>query len=407
MRHSARLTTLSLVSCLVGVAACGGDSTTPIVPASLAIAGGDAQLGLFGDTLPLALAVTVTGSDGRVFPGATVAWAAAPAGAASFLPSTSTSDAGGRASTVVALGSTAGALSVTATVTGLPPASFGLQVVDPCNFLRPYTVGDTATGVLATRDCRLNDGSSIDFYGTTNAVAQWWRISLTSTAFDAYLFLFDTTGFPVAVSDDEDSTTTNAAIRILAASGPYVIGANSFFAGQTGPYSIASAPALSNVTDCADVWLTRGVQTDQQIEITDCGLNGFYRDPFGLVLRAGQSVTIAQSSTAVDAYLELYNGAGALVASDDNGGGGSDALLTYTPTASDLYVVWAGTFSMGETGPYTLSVSAAPGAAASGVAGFAGPARAPSSLPGWWAAAIKAGGASRPAKLRHARLPAR
>jgi hypothetical protein len=406
MRHSARLTTLSLVSCLVGVAACGGDSTTPIVPASLAIAGGDAQLGLFGDTLPLALAVTVTGSDGRVFPGATVAWAAAPAGAASFLPSTSTSDAGGRASTVVALGSTAGALSVTATVTGLPPASFGLQVVDPCKFLRPYTVGDTATGVLATRDCRLSDGSSIDFYGTTNPAAQWLRIGLTSNAFDAYLFLVDTTGFLFAASDDEDATTTNSAIRILAADGRYVIGANSYLADQTGPYTVTSGLAASNVTDCADVWLTRGVQTDQQIEATDCDLSGYLTDLYGLVLRAGQSVTITLTSTAVDAYLEIYSNSGILVASADSGGGGSDALLTYTPTVSDRYLVGAETFAIGETGAYTLSVSAAAGAAAPAVAPFAGPARL-SSLPGRWAAAIKAGGGSRPAKLRHARLPVR
>jgi len=270
-------------------------------------------------------------------------------------------------------------------------------------------MGGTSTGVLATRDCQLGDGSHIDFYNTTNTVAQWLRISMTSSAFDAFLFLFDPTGPLLAFDDDEDNTTTNSAIRILAATGSYVIGANSFASGQTGQYTISSAPTSSNVTNCVDVWLTRGVQTNQQIEATDCPVNGLLVDGYFLVLRAGQSVTITQSSTAVDAYLELFNFfTGTLVAFDDDGGGGSDALLTYTSTVTDIYVVGAKTFSTGETGPYTLSVSAAPLTATSGVATIAGPTprdfavrvKAPtlSSLPEWWAAANRTRGSSRPAK---------
>ncbi|MGH7614817.1 MAG: hypothetical protein ACREMW_12350 [Gemmatimonadales bacterium] len=331
-----------------------------------------------------------------------------PAGAASFLSPTSTSGTDGRASTVVALGFTAGAVSVTATVTGVPPATFGLQAVDPCDYLRLHTFGGTSTGVLATRDCQLGDGSYIDFYSTTNTVTQWLRISMTS-GFDAFLFLNDLTGPLIAFSDDEDNTTTNSAIRILAATGPYVIGANSFSPGQTGQYTISSAPTSASVTNCVDVWLTRGVQTNQQIEATDCDRSGFFIDGYLLVLRAGQGVTITQSSTAVDAYLELFNlFTSTLVAFDDDGGGGSDALLTYTSTVTDIYVVLAETFSTGETGPYTLSVSAAPLTATSGVATIAGPTprdlavriKGPtlSSLPEWLGEAIRTRGSSRPAK---------
>jgi hypothetical protein len=392
---------------LVWATACGGDGgTPPVVPASLAIAGGDAQLAPFGDTLPQPLAVIVTGSDNRPFSGATVAWTAAPAGAASFLSPTSTSGSDGRASTVVVLGSIAGAVSVTATVTGVTtPGTFGLQAVDPCDFLRPHTLGGTSTGVLATRDCPLGDGSYIDFYSTTNPVAQWLLISMTSSAFDAFLFLNDPTGPLLAFSDD-DNTSTNSAIRILVASGSYVIGANSFSPGQTGQYTISSAITSSNVTNCVDVWLSRGVQTNQQIEATDCNRNGFFIDGYFLVLQAGQSVTITQSSTAVDAYLELLDLTGTVVAFDDDSGGGSDARITYTSTVAAIYVVGAETFTIGETGAYTLSVSAGPLIATTGVATIAGPTlrdlavkvKAPTLSSEWWAAASRTRGSSRPAK---------
>jgi hypothetical protein len=303
------------------------------------------------------------------------------------------------------LGSIAGAVSVTATVTGVPPATFGLQVVDPCDFQRPHTLGGTSTGALATRDCPLGDGSYIDFYNMTNTVAQWFLISMTSSAFDAFLFLNDPTGPLLAFSDD-DSTSTNSAIRILAVSGSYVIGANSFSPGQTGQYTISSALTSSNVTNCVDVWLSRGVQTNQQIEATDCNRNGFFIDGYFLVLQAGQSVTITQSSTAVDAYLELLDLTGTVVAFDDDSGGGSDARITYTSTVAAIYVVGAETFTIGETGAYTLSVSAGPLIATTGVATIAGPTlrdlavkvKAPTLSSEWWAAASRTRGSSRPAK---------
>jgi len=368
MRSVARFTGPALVTCLAWTAACG-DSTKPPVAASLAIAGGDAQRAPLGDTLPQPLAVTVTGSDGRPFAGATVTWGVAPAGTATFLPPTSESGPDGRASTIVAVGFTAGTLSITATVASVPPASFSLDAVEPCSFQRPYTIGATVTGVLATRDCLLSGGSYIDYDSTTNASAEWLLLSETSTAFDAFLTLEDTAGLVLAAGVDTGPGTTNAPIRVLAATGPYVIGASSRLAARTGPYTLASGPTASDVTNCDLVWLTRGVQTSQQIQATDCPAGGLRFDLFVLVLRAGQTVTFTESSTAVDAYLELYrvnsNGTLTFLGFNDNGGGGTNALLTHTPALTGIYVVGAETFASGETGAYVLSVSAPAQAASS------------------------------------------
>jgi uncharacterized protein (TIGR03437 family) len=92
-------------------------------PASVSIAGGNGQTGAAGSTLAQKLAVSVTGSDGNPYAGATVNFAVA-GGSATLNPTSAVSAADGTASTSVTLGNSAGAVTITATVTGLTPVTF-------------------------------------------------------------------------------------------------------------------------------------------------------------------------------------------------------------------------------------------------------------------------------------------
>lgn len=109
---------------LLGVAACGSDSTTPPAePASVSASAGSGQTATVGELLGAALSVVVLDDSGQPFAGASVQWAVT-SGGGSVTPTSSQSGSDGTATTQWTLGGTAGAQTVTATVSGLSPVTF-------------------------------------------------------------------------------------------------------------------------------------------------------------------------------------------------------------------------------------------------------------------------------------------
>jgi plastocyanin len=110
---------------LVGlVLGCGGGGSGPGPTPSVVIkTAGDAQVGPAGSALTTPLEVTVKDAQGNPVSGVNVAFAAATGGG-SVVPTSATTGADGKASTVRTLGSGAGNQTTTATVTGIAPASF-------------------------------------------------------------------------------------------------------------------------------------------------------------------------------------------------------------------------------------------------------------------------------------------
>jgi uncharacterized protein (TIGR03437 family) len=111
---------------------------------------------------------------------------------------------------------------------------------------RVITPPFSGTGTLAAGAC-----GSI-FYGDSFYSVQYRfrgntgdgvRAVLTSTAFDAYLVLYDLSGIPIA-EDDDSGGGRNSAIPSLTGffrlprNGDYIIEASSYFAFATGPFSI-------------------------------------------------------------------------------------------------------------------------------------------------------------------------
>jgi hypothetical protein len=74
---------------------------------------------------------------------------------------------------------------------------------------------------------------------------------------------------------------------------------------------------------------------------------------------AGQCTEIIMKSSEFDAYLVLRQNApfGAIVAEDDDSGGGTDALIRMRLPATDSYFVTASSYSSGQVlGRYTLDL---------------------------------------------------
>ncbi len=90
------------------------------------------------------------------------------------------------------------------------------------------------------------------------------------------------------------------------------------------------------------------------------------RDWFAVTLQAGKSYTISLSGgfsgagTVGDTYLRLHDGAGALLASNDDivDGDQPDSRVVFTATTSGTYYVEAGAFADGYAGTYKVAVSA-------------------------------------------------
>ncbi len=353
------------LACLA--AACASDGTEPITPQSLAITGGNQQTACFNTTLAESLEVTLTGSDNRPFPGAPVTWRVM-SGAATLSPPVlnldapmvstllGTTDAAGRSRVPLSLGIAVTPVAVTATVAGLPPATFTAAGV-----FTPYALGQIATDALAPSDCGGDPGPFFDVYVLTLPAPQAFTASLTSAAFDAFLGLIDTSWLVADNDDSADGTGgTNAFLKLIAGGGTYgFVVASSSSAGETGAYTFATQATPVAADGCLfDLFVTRGITTNQEIATTDCldASGPFYFDVYVITLKAGETITITESSTAFDA--ELFLCFDTCFASDDNSGGGTNARITHQAPLgqNQQFVIVPATKSPGETGPYTLTI---------------------------------------------------
>lgn len=90
------------------------------------------------------------------------------------------------------------------------------------------------------------------------------------------------------------------------------------------------------------------------------------QDWYAITVTAGQTLRFALNGAAVngataspDTYLRLFNGAGTMIAENDDGGPGVNSLLTYTFTTAGTYYISAGAYGS-NTGGYTLTAETPP-----------------------------------------------
>ncbi|MBA4185798.1 MAG: VCBS repeat-containing protein [Acidobacteria bacterium] len=107
----------------------------------------------------------------------------------------------------------------------------------------PINAGQTINGTLATSDC-VNAGRYYDQYTFSGTSGQRISIAQNSTNFDTYLYLINSSG-QIITEDDDGGGGTNSRIPAtsgfftLPATGTYSIWASSFFANQTGTYTVS------------------------------------------------------------------------------------------------------------------------------------------------------------------------
>ncbi|HET6229505.1 MAG TPA: PPC domain-containing protein [Longimicrobiaceae bacterium] len=126
------------------------------------------------------------------------------------------------------------------------------------------------------------------------------------------------------------------------------------------------------VSVCQSTVVANGTNLPSTIAASDCfssygdpngrPTNSYYADLYRVTLAAGQTVTVSMDSgDNLDTYLLLANPTfGFLVAGNDDDPSGTlgvGSSMTYTATASGVYVIEASTFNGLDTGSYTLHVT--------------------------------------------------
>ncbi len=363
---SARIAPLLLAVATGTITACSTDDQSVNTAGGMYIHAGNNQTGAPGQALADPLEVQVTGTDGRPYSGATVRWTVS-SGDGQVDPASSTTDGLGKASTTLSLGASAGTVVVGAAVDGLTPVSFTATADAACATVTTLTLGTPVAATLADTDCRRANGSRAQQYRLTVDHPLSLRIMQSSSAFDTHLWLYDAAGGPVGFSDDIGATDRNSEMRVFLTPGQYMIAASGFSPTDLGAYTLSADLDSTAVTGCRlfFAWVMRGVQVQQDLSSTDCVFsdqagNTYYADPFFIFLRQGTTLTVVQSSTDLNTYVELYQfidgGFLYLGFNDDDGSGSTDSRFEYAVMETGFYLVVPSSAFNQEVGSYTLSI---------------------------------------------------
>lgn len=343
------------------VLACSDNTGPGNRPHAIEIVSGDGQGALPGEAAPEPLRVRVTADDGRPIAGASVRWSVT-GGEATLTPTQSTTNVDGVAETRVTLGETTSGAEVQATTAGLPPATFSVSALNPCqpSSARPLTIDVTTTGALRTADCNLGDGRFWDFYVFTLGTQQALTARLRTPTFDPFFAIFARTPNGAyyqrgGTFDTVDARRSTVSTWILPA-GDYEASASSWDVGVTGAYELMVSPTSGAADGCESVFVMRGVTTEQRLATTDCTdtPGPFYRDVFFVILWVGERVTLTQSSADFAPRLRLLRRTGTLITEADGSATGT-AAISFTSDETSLYIVHATSAVAARSGAYTLA----------------------------------------------------
>ena len=243
-------------------------------------------------------------------------------------------------SSAISVGSTGDGSGATAldTVSSFSNSASFLSLLAPGNLIRSSVPG----------------GGFANFQGTSMAaphVTGAWAIlkskqpSATVTA--VYTALRDT-GLPVT----DVNGITKPRIRVDLA-------ANALGGGGNGGGGCGTPTPISF-----------GQTINGSLASTDCRFptgGDHFSDAYTFTGTAGQQISISMSSSAFDTFLHLVGPNGAIVSTDDDGGGGTNSRIPsgsgfLTLPASGTYTIQASSFSSNTSGIYSLSLTTqAPG----------------------------------------------
>lgn len=222
------------------------------------------------------------------------------------------------------------------------------------------SLGQRFSGRLESGDHRREEGGYQDEWELDGHAGQDVQIELRSGDFDTFLELLDPRGAKVAENDDGLGSGTDSFIAArLDQTGRYRIVARGYGDREaTGLYELYVSSG-GPVGRAGAVQEIHGGETlNGRLEAGDSiAGDSTYTDVFLFrPTRAGE-VVIDLRSADFDAYLILQDSEGVTLATDDDGGSGTDARITTTVRSGRTYRILANSYGRDRaTGSYRLSV---------------------------------------------------
>jgi hypothetical protein len=124
-----------------------------------------------------------------------------------------------------------------------PPTSPKYQAECPTP-VGALTIPDTVSGTLSAASCKLRDNSYADVWTLTITTLGTLQLDLSSTDFDAFLFVRDVNG-NLVVQDDDSGPDTDSRIFQTFSPGTYYVHANTFDPGEVGNYTLSVVPVVT------------------------------------------------------------------------------------------------------------------------------------------------------------------
>jgi len=257
----------------------------------------------------------------------------------------------------------AGAYTIVATSynDNMRVGAYRLGVVEETGvFADPGTAAVIAAG--ETKEGRLESGDQSgrrgieDRWTFTGRAGQLARIDVISSAFDAYATLYFN-GMAVDSNDDGGDGNNARLTTVLPSAGQYTLVVSAFSTSSSGGRYTVSVNFSDPPPGAGLIQrITAGQRVSGRLEAGDRPREGGgYQDLWEFDGRAGQDVMIEMHSADFDSYLELRDEAGTMVAENDDGGDGNDALILTRLPSGGRYRIVARTYSGETSGLYELS----------------------------------------------------
>ncbi|WP_395702720.1 pre-peptidase C-terminal domain-containing protein [Aquabacterium sp.] len=214
------------------------------------------------------------------------------------------------------------------------------------------TTGRVALGGSSSGS--IETAHDVDWFAVSLSAGQTYRFQLASNGLADPLFAVFTANGDLLAADDDSGGGLNAQIQFTAPStGTFYLAAMDVGSG-TGRYTVAAQALVSDdfaANSSTSGRLAPGGSSSGTVETSGD------KDWFAITLNAGQTYQFRlHGVTLGDAALTLYSASGTSLASDDNSGGGLDALINYQPGTSGTYYLSAGAAGT-QTGSYSLSAA--------------------------------------------------
>jgi hypothetical protein len=245
--------------------------------------------------------------------------------------------------------------------------SFQLRVsaytAPPPAVSRPITFGSPASGTLSEGGPRLEDGDKLyDQYTFTAAAGERVKIETNASAFDSVVQIGRMAGgsFEEIKSDDDSAGDKNARLlAVLENAGEYVVRVHGFDRDAKGAYTVSldrlPAPAPAPRPKPIRIGqVLRGELTTSSATFDEFRAYDYY----ALNGRAGQTATIIMRAD-YDAFLDvgvMSPGGFAVLKSDDDGGGGTNAKVDFTFERAGQVLIRVSPLQGGVVGAYTVTV---------------------------------------------------